>query len=91
MLSIGKRIAQTAPITVTITAVHFSDAFAQIVLKEIEALQASRKVVVTVERMITTRAAFPRPALSMICAMSLSFVRIAAPIPIMYIQQDTTQ
>ena len=51
---------------------------------------ASRKVVVTVENTIISSPATPRPALSIICAISDSPVKMAAPIPIIYIQQLIT-
>ena len=57
---------------------------------ETPAEYASRYVVVTVERMTTPSPATPSPACSMICAMSDSPVRIAAPMPMKYIQQLTS-
>ena len=56
---------------------------------EIPADQASRKVVVTVENTKITRAAMPSPAFTIMTAMSYSPVKIAAPMPMTYIQQDT--
>ena len=56
---------------------------------EMPADQASRNVVVTVENTRITRAAMPRPALTMMTAMSYSPVKMAAPMPMTYIQQDT--
>lgn len=48
--------------------------------------KASRKVVVTVENTTMTSAATLRPAFSIICAISVSPVKMAAPIPMTYIQ-----
>ena len=88
MLSIGKIIAAAVPIIVTATAINFSGSFSQIVLAETPALYASRNVVVTVERINMKSATIPSLAFTIIFAMSVSPVRIAAPIPIMYIQQE---
>ena len=53
-------------------------------------IQASRKVVVTVENTRIISAAMPSPALTMMTAMSYSPVKMAAPMPMTYIQQDTS-
>ena len=72
MSSIGKSIAATVPMTVTTTATHLPESFLERLSEEMPALQASRKVVVTVERMRITSAAMPRPAFTMMRAMSPS-------------------
>ena len=82
MLSIGRKTAPIVPSAVTISATVLPLGFEEIVSKEIPAENASRKVVVTVERITITRAAQPRMS-----EMSVSEVKIAAPIPIRYIQQ----
>ena len=82
-------MAPAAPMTVTAMAVFFPFSFLERDSAEIPADQASRKVVVTVENTRITSAAMPRPAFTMITAMSYSPVKIAAPMPMTYIQQDT--
>ena len=87
MLSIGRKTAPIVPSAVTINATVFPLGFEEIVSKEIPAENASRKVVVTVERITITRAAHPSPDFKRMSEMSVSEVKIAAPIPIRYIQQ----
>ena len=89
MSSIGKRIAPATPMTVTAMAVFLPSSLGVRLSAEIPALHASRKVVVTVENTRMTSAAMPRPALTMMTAMSYSPVKMAAPMPMTYIQQDT--
>ena len=67
----------------------YSDALFDSDSLETPAEYASRKVVVTVDSTIIRSPAMPRPALSIICAISVSLVNMAAPIPIRYIQQLT--
>ena len=86
----GRKIAPTVPIMVTATATHFPLILTDSDSLEIPAEYASRKVVVTVENTIIRSPAMPRPAFTMICAISDSPVKMAAPMPIMYIQQLTT-
>ena len=87
--SMGNSIAPTAPMTVTPMAVFLPLIFPERDSAEIPADQASRKVVVTVENTKITRAAMPSPAFTIMTAMSYSPVKMAAPIPMTYIQQDT--
>ena len=85
----GKMIAPATPITVTAMAVFLLLILPGRDSAEIPADHASRNVVVTVEKTRITSAAIPRPALTIITAISYSPVKIAAPMPITYIQQDT--
>ena len=87
--SMGNRMAPAIPITVTTTATHFPLIFSPRDSLEIPAEYASRKVVVTVENTMIRRPAIPSPAFTIIWAISDSPVKIAAPIPITYIQQLT--
>ena len=89
MSSIGKIIAHMVPITPAVTAAHFSFILDERDTLETPAEKASRKVVVAVESITMRRPITPRPALSIITAISLSPVNIAADIPMMYIQQLT--
>ena len=89
MLSMLKRTAPAVPRIATTTAASFPLIFGESVSEEIPALNASKKVVVTVERIMITSPAMPSPALTIIEAMSLSPVKIAAPMPIMYIHELT--
>ena len=89
ILSIGYTIAAIVPSTVTTIATCFPFHLFTTVSLEIPAEYASRNVVVTVENTMIRSPAIPRPAFSMICAISYSPVIIAAPIPITYIQQLT--
>ena len=88
--SIGNKIAATVPMTVTTMAVFLPSSLAERLSAEMPADQASKKVVVTVENTKITSAAMPSPALTMMTAMSYSPVKMAAPMPITYIQQDTS-
>ena len=90
MSSIGKQMAQTVPMTVTMSAAYLPLIFFDRDSAEMPALYASRNVVVTVERMRMSSAATPRPALTIMSAMSPSPVKMAAPMPMTYIQQLTT-
>ena len=85
----GRKIAPTVPMTVTATAASLPFTFAESDSPETPAEYASRKVVVTVENTMIKSPAMPRPAFTMICAISDSPVKMAAPMPIMYIQQLT--
>ena len=67
----GKTIAPTVPMTVTIKATCLPLNLGAMVSAEIPALQASRKVVVTVENTTISRPTTPRPACSRIWAISL--------------------
>ena len=87
--SIGNNIAATVPITVTAIVTYFPFNFDKIVSLDIPAEYASRNVVVTVENTTIKSPIIPSPAFTIICATSLSPVNIAAPIPIIYIQQLT--
>ena len=89
MSSIGKRMAATVPMTATTMAVFLPFSFAERLSAEIPALHASKKVVVTVESTKITSAAIPSPAFTIMTAMSYSPVKMAAPMPMTYIQQDT--
>ena len=82
-------MAAAVPMTVTAMAVFLPLNFADRLSAEMPALHASRKVVVTVEKTKMTSAAMPSPALTMITAMSYSPVKMAAPMPMTYIQQET--
>ena len=90
MSSIGKRMAPATPMTVTTMAVFLPFSLGVRLSAEMPADQASRNVVVTVENTRITSAAMPSPALTMMTAMSYSPVKIAAPMPMTYIQQDTS-
>ena len=81
--------APAVPAAATAAAVHFPFSFGLRDSAEIPADQASRKVVVTVDKIRMARAAIPRPALTMTAAMSDSPVKIAAPMPMAYIQVET--
>ena len=72
MLSMGYTIAAMVPMAVTISAAHFSGIFSEIETQETPAEYASKKVVVTVENTIIKRPTTPRPAFTIICAMSYS-------------------
>ena len=85
----GQITAATVPITVTATAAYLPLILLKMDSKEIPAEYASRKVVVTVEKTMMSSPATPSPALTMISAMSEPSVSMAAPIPIIYIQQLT--
>ena len=89
MSSIGKTMAPMVPSRAAAMAAYFPGILFEMDSKEIPAESASKNVVVTVEKMMISSPAVPRPAFSMICAMSLSPVRMAAPMPMMYIQQLT--
>ena len=85
-----KRTAPMVPMMVTIMATCLPRPFS---LSERDSAempedQASRKVVVTVERTRMRRAAMPRPALTMTTAMSDSPVTMAAPMPMTYIHTE---
>jgi hypothetical protein len=67
----GNAIASAEPITVTATAAHFPEILEERDSAEIPADMASRNVVVTVEKTMMTSPAMPRPARTMICAMSV--------------------
>ena len=85
----GKHMAAPVPMTVAPMATFLPSIFPERDSAEIPADQASRKVVVTVDRTRITSAAMPRPALTIMAAMSPSPVSMAAPMPMTYIQQDT--
>ena len=72
MSSMGNSMAAAVPTAVTATAVHFPLIRALSDSAEMPADQASRKVVVTVDKTRITSAARPRPALTMMTAISLS-------------------
>ena len=72
ILSIGYTIAARAPTTVTAMAIYFPFSLWLRVSLEIPAEYASRKVVVTVEKMMISSPTIPRPAFTMIWAISLS-------------------
>ena len=82
-------MAPSVPMTVTTMAVFLPSSLADRLSAEMPALHASKNVVVTVENTRMTSAAMPSPALTMMTAMSYSPVKIAAPMPMTYIQQDT--
>ena len=86
----GKKTAPAVPTMVTATANHLPFIFDDNDSLETPAEYASRKVVVTVENTMINRPAMPRPAFTMICAISDSPVKMAAPMPMTYIQQETT-
>ena len=86
----GNSIAAAVPMTVTAMAVFLPSSFSERDSAEIPADHASRKVVVTVENTRITSAAMPSPAFTMITAISYSPVKMAAPMPMTYIQQDTS-
>ncbi len=88
--SMGNRMAPATPTRVVTMATVLPLSFPDRDSAEIPADQASRKVVVTVENTRITRAAMPRPAFTMMTAMSYSPVKMAAPMPMTYIQQDTS-
>ena len=90
MSSMGNRMAPTVPMTVTAIATCLPFSLAQMLSEEMPALHASRKVVVTVDSTRITSAAMPRPACTMMAAMSLWPVKMAAPMPMRYIQLLTT-
>ena len=85
----GNRMAPATPTMVTTMAVFFPSSLWDRDSAEIPADQASKNVVVTVEKTRMTRAATPRPAFTIMTAMSYSPVNMAAPMPMTYIQQDT--
>ena len=85
----GKRTAPAVPSRAAPTAIHFPGSRGLTDSAETPADQASRKVVVTVDKIRITRAAMPRPALTMMTATSDSPVKIAAPMPMVYIQVET--
>ncbi len=91
MSSMLKRAAPSVPMTVTTAAIVFPFPLSRPSRDsaEMPADQASRKVVVTVERIRMIRAATPRPAFAIIPAMSDWPVNSAAPSPITYIQTET--
>ena len=62
----------------------------KIVSLETPAEYASKYVVVTVEKTIIRSPAIPRPAFNIIWSIPAFCAKIAAPIPIIYIQQLTT-
>ncbi len=72
ILSIGYTIAATVPITVTTMATCFPFHLLKQSQLEIPAEYASRNVVVTVENTMIRSPAMPRPAFTMICAISYS-------------------
>ena len=74
----GNRSAPTVPTTATATAVHRPENFLLRDSAEMPALQASRKVVVTVESTRITSAAAPRPASSMMAQAPEEMEEIAA-------------
>ena len=75
---------------VTTTAAHFSFILEEIDTDETPAEYASKKVVVTVENTIIKSPTTPSPVFNIIWAISYSPVKIAAPIPIIYIKMLTT-
>ena len=89
MSSMGNSMAPAVPSRAAPTAIHLPESRGLMDSAEMPADQASRKVVVTVDRIRMARAARPRPAFTMMTAMSDSPVKIAAPMPMAYIQVET--
>ncbi len=84
---IGVNMAITVPSTHIIIDAVFSLTFLFIFVKLTPAEYASRNVVVTVDSNTIAKAATPSPAFNKICAISDEPANIAAPSPIIYIQQ----
>ena len=89
MLSMGHIIAATVPKAATTIATTLTLTFSVMDLKDIPAEKASRKVVVTVEKITISIPAIPNPAAIMISARSILFKQSTAPIPIIYMNIDT--
>ena len=68
--SIGNKIAAIVPMTVTTIPTWLPFSFGKMDSEETPAEYASRKVVVTVEKITINKAAIPSPAFTMITAMS---------------------